>query len=169
VDDNKLTEIRTGVEKGNKYQALLNEPKNDPVKSTDKKEIDQAELTKVIEAKKAVEDAIKKLGVTDLGTGLDGKLNGKRLDEIPDNKTLKELIEEFNKSKGLLEKAGINPTDPNAEKKAEDLKKSKEAVDKLGLDPDADIGKQITDMKERSTRLEIIVKGIYGEKYVSER
>jgi len=169
VDDNKLAEIRTGAEKGSKYQALVDESKNDPVKSEDKKDIDQAKLTAVIDGSKTSANAISKLGVKDLDADLDKKLGGAKLTDFPDPQTLKELIEEFNKSKGLLDKAGINSTDPNAEKNAEDLKKAKEAVDKLGLDPAVDIGKQITDLKEKSNRLEIIVKGIYGEKYESER
>jgi len=169
VDDNKLAEIRVGAEKGNKYQVLLDEPKNDPVKSTDKKDIDQAKLTAVIDGSKTLADAISKLGVKDLDADLDRKLGGVKLTDVPEPQTLKELIAEVNKSKGLLDKAGINSADPDAEKKVEDLKKAKEAVDKLGLDPTADVGKQITDMKEKSTRLEIIVKGIYGEKYESER
>jgi len=169
VDDSKLAEIRTSAEKGNKYQTLVDEPKNELIKSADKKDIDQAELTKAIEAKKAAEDAIKKLGVADLGATLDGKLGGKRLDEIPDNKTLAELIEESKKSKELLDKAGIKVDDPNAEKHAEDLKNTKEAVENAGLEPSANIGKQITDLKEKSNRLEIIVKGIYGKEYEAER
>jgi hypothetical protein len=155
-----LAETRTDVEGGKEYKTLLNKPENDPVKDAGGKKIDQAKLSEAINAKKEADAAIIKLGVTDLGTGLDGKLGGKGLNDIPDNKNLKELIDDFVKFKGLLDKAGINPTDQNAEQHAKELKNTHDAVQNAGLDP-----AKVAEFQEENTRLKILAEEIYGEDY----
>ena len=160
VVDSELVKIKNNADK---YQALVKEEGNDPVKNKERTEIDQTELTKVINAGQQAKDAAEILGVKELSKGeLDKKLGGKRLDEIPDNKTLKELIDGFNKFKDLLKDAGINPDDPNAKSYAEGLKNTHDAVQNSGLDP-ADIGKQITALQEENLRLKIMAKSIYAD------
>jgi hypothetical protein len=154
-------DIIAEIEKGNQNKEKLKDPKDGiPDLLNEKGEIDKDKLGKLKNDAKKYQDL-----VTEPKNDPIKSTDKKDIDQG----ALTKLIEDSKKFKDLLDKAGIDPTKSDAEKHADDLKKAKEAVDKSGLDPATDAGKQITDLKDKSARLEIIVKEIYGENYGSER
>ncbi|CAG8465009.1 10477_t:CDS:2 [Gigaspora margarita] len=112
VDDAKLEEIKNNVDKGEKYQKLVDETTNAPIVDADKKEIDQTKLTdqlgKATDYEKLVND--NQDLVTDDGSK---KIDQTKIDGL---KTSKEKLE------GALRNAGIDSNDNNLEKNLAMLK-----------------------------------------------
>nr|CAG8570129.1 2919_t:CDS:2 [Entrophospora candida] len=95
IDKDKLGKLKDDAEKGKKYQELLDESANDPIKSEDKKEIDQAKLTEKL--KEAAEYEELKKNNQDLFA--DGKIDQNKINEAKkaadEGKALKLAVEAY--------------------------------------------------------------------------
>nr|CAG8439296.1 2924_t:CDS:2 [Entrophospora candida] len=79
IDKDKLKNLKDDAEKGKKYQALLDEPTNEPIKNKDKNEIDQAKLTEKLKGAAEYEEFKSKN--PNLITA-DGKIDQSKIDEF---------------------------------------------------------------------------------------
>ncbi|CAI2173738.1 5652_t:CDS:2, partial [Funneliformis geosporum] len=114
IDKDKLEKLKDDAKK---YEALVAEPKNDPVKSAGKKDIEQAELTKLIEAVEKIKNV---LGVSpnnplpnDWENKLDDLKNRPTRDDL--NNAVKNAEEKY--------KDYINPNSPGDKNKLEQAAK----------------------------------------------
>jgi len=107
VDDNKLKEIEDNYGKGAKYQKLVDEPKNNQIKSADGKDIDQVELDKILKNNTDYNNLVK--DNPDLVT--DGEIDPAKV------KDLSEKGQKFKDLEDTMKEAGIDPSNAAEAKK----------------------------------------------------
>src|SRR5205085_4944508 len=118
IDQTKLTDE---LKKAANYEKLVENENNKELVTDDGKEIDQGKIDGLRTASGDAAAAIARLGVDDLKVPtLEAKLGeGTNLSNIPT--TLKDLLEESKKMEDALNIVGINPNDPNMEKRLKEL------------------------------------------------
>ncbi|CAJ0844982.1 9105_t:CDS:10 [Entrophospora sp. SA101] len=124
IDQTKLTDE---LKKAANYEKLVENENNKELVTDDGKEIDQGKIDGLKTASGDAAAAIPILGVDNLKPDtLNTKLGGSKLSDIPTN--LKDLLEKSKKMEDALNNAGINPNDPNMEKRLKELNLLEETV-----------------------------------------